>query len=309
MSSQTSQATGKQRNIVFITGGTGFVGSKVVEAIRRDHQVRLLVRPGSRPSTPAGVDLVEGDVTDRESLRGQMDGCDTVVHLVGIIEENGASTFDSVIHKGTQHVVAEAKEADVTRFIHMSALGAQQNPEYGYHTAKFESEEVVKTSGLDFTIFRPSVIFGKGDGFITVLAGVVKSFPLIPIVGSGKAKFQPVQIDDVAESFSRAVNDPIGTSNKTYELGGARPYTYEQMIDTIAAKVGKKKPKIHVPLPLMKVAVKFSEPLPKALRPPVTSEQLKMLSLDNSTEHSATGDLLGRGPVALENGIDYLLPN
>lgn len=305
----SSKPSDKPRTAVFITGGTGFVGSKIVDAIRRDHHVRMLVRPGSRPPVLAGVDVVEGDVTDRERLRGQMQGCDTVVHLVGIIEEHGSATFDAVIHQGTQHVVAEAKDSGVTRFVHMSALGAQRNPDYGYHTAKFESEEAVMNSGIDFTIFRPSVIFGKGDGFITVLASVVKKFPLIPIVGSGKALFQPVQIDDVADSFAKAVNDPEGTSNGTFELGGARPYTYEEMIDTIAAKLGKKKPKVHVPLPLMKLVVRFSEPLPRALRPPVTSEQLKMLSLDNSTAHSATGELLGREPVALEDGIDYLLSN
>lgn len=296
-----------QNEMIFITGGTGFVGSKITEVLARNHQLRLLVRPDSHPHVPVKAETVKGDVTDRESLRGKMDGCPTVVHLVGIIKEHGDTTFDSVIRQGTVNVLHEARAAGAKRFIFMSALGAHRDPNYGYHTAKYEAEEAVKASGIDYTIFRPSVIFGEGDGFVSVLAGVVKSFPITPIAGTGKAKFQPVQVDDVADCFVKAVDDPERTSGQIFELGGAKPYSYDEMIDVIAAKLGKKRPRIHIPLPMMKTVVAISQPLPKALRPPVTGEQLKMLSLDNSTEHSATRELIGREPVALQNGIDYLL--
>jgi NADH dehydrogenase len=188
----------------------------------------------------------------------------------------------------------------------MSALGAQNNPRYGYHTAKYRAEQAVRNSGIPFTIFRPSVIFGPGDGFINTLAGVVRTFPVIPVVGSGQTKFQPVYVGDVADCFARAVNDPAETTNKVYELGGPRPYTYEEMLDAIAAELGKKKPKVKVPVGLMKIVVGASQPLPKALRPPVTGEQLKMLSLDNSTGASATEELIGRKPMSLEEGIGYI---
>lgn len=302
-----SLTTVTDQDPIFITGGTGFVGSRITDVLSRNHPLRVLARPGSKPSLPAKVEIVEGDVTDRESLRGKLSGCTTVVHLVAIIEEHGAATFDSVIRQGTVNVLDEARAAGVKRFILMSALGAHRDPSYGYHTAKYEAEEAVKASGLDYTIFRPSVIFGEGDGFISVLAGVVKSFPITPIAGSGKAKFQPIQVDDVAECFAKAVDDPEKARGQTYELGGAKPYTYDEMISVIAAKVGKKSPKVHIPLPLMKTVVALSQPLPKAIRPPVTAEQLKMLSLDNSTKDSATPELLGRKPIALEDGIDYLL--
>lgn len=302
-----SRQRAAQDDIIFITGGTGFVGSQIVKVLAQSNQLRLLIRPDSQPHVPTEAETVKGDVTDRESLREKMDGCITVVHLVAIIEEHGDATFDSVIRQGTVNVLDEAKAAGVKRFIFMSALGAHRDPNYGYHTAKYEAEEAVRASGVDYTIFRPSVIFGEGDGFISVLAGVVKSFPITPIAGTGKAKFQPVQVDDVADCFAKSVNDPEKTSGQTYELGGARPYTYDEMIGVIAAKLGKKRPRVHIPLAMMKTVVAISQPLPKALRPPVTGEQLKMLSLDNSTEHSATGELIGREPVALENGIDYLL--
>jgi len=290
---------------IFVTGGTGFVGKNIVRVIK-DHPLRLLMRTPSSKSAEAGIEYVEGDVTDPASLNGKMDGCDVVVHLVGIIEETGTTTFDNVIRQGTANVVAEAKRAGVRHFIHMSALGAQNDPKYGYHTAKYLAEQAVKNSGLVYTIFRPSVIFGPGDGFITTLAGVVRSFPVIPVVGTGQTKFQPVQIDDVADAFARAVNDPSHTANQTYELGGARPYTYEEMLDTIANELDKSKRKIKVPVGLMKIVVMTAQPLPKALRPPVTGEQLKMLGLDNSTNNSATQTLIGRKPVALEEGIGYI---
>jgi len=300
---------------LFITGATGFVGTGIMRALGRgvgqapsggfaNMAIRSLIRkPGD---SPAGVEPVVGDVTDPETLWGKMDGIDTVIHLVGIIEEHGDVSFDAIIRQGTENIVQEASRAGVRHFILMSALGAHDNPDYPYHQAKFRAEQVVKASGLSYTIFRPSVIFGKGDGFITVLAGLVRSFPIIPVVGSGESKFQPVQLDDVGSAFAYAVAHPAETSDKSYDLGGAKPYTYEEMLDVIAAELGKKKPKVHVPLGLMKPVVRLSSPLPKALRPPVTMEQLKMLGLDNSTEDSATERLIGRKPVALEDGIGYI---
>lgn len=253
-----------------------------------------------------GVKTIAGDVTDPGSLVGNLDGFDAVIHLVAIIEEHGNATFDGVIRRGTENVVTAARMAGIPRFIHMSALGAQDSRAYPYHHAKWWAERAVLESGMEWTIFRPSVIFGEGDGFISVLAGVVRQFPLTPIAGSGKSMFQPVLVDDVADSFVRAVEDPGLTRGQIYELGGARPYSYGEMIDLIAKHEGVHRPKVHIPLPLMKSVVGVSGFLPKAMRPPVTSEQLKMLSLDNSTAQSATELLIGRPPVALEDGMGYL---
>jgi NADH dehydrogenase len=117
----------------------------------------------------------------------------------------------------------------------------------------------------------------------------------------------PVSVAEVAEAYARAVDDPEARG-KLYELGGARVYTYEELIDVVASKLGKKKRKVHVPVRLMKPVVKLAKPLPKSVRPPVTEEQLKMLALDNSTNKSATQQLVGHPPLPLEDGIDYILP-
>jgi NADH dehydrogenase len=293
---------------IFLTGGTGFVGSALRDALR-GRRLRLLVRD---PAKHAGLDserveLATGDVTDPESLRGAMDDCDAVIHLVAIIAERGGTTFDGVIRQGTVNVLEEAKRADVGRFLHMSALGARDAPAFPYLHAKHQSEQAVREEGIPWTIFRPSVIFGPHDEFINKLAGVVRSFPLIPVVGDGRSLFQPVSVRDVADAYVRAFDDPRASS-EIYELDGPEVFTYEEMLDVIAGHLGKRKRKVHVPVGLMKVAVSLSRPLPAKLRPPVTTEQLKMLALDNATERSATAELIGRAPLSLRDGIGYIRP-
>ncbi len=291
---------------VYITGGAGFVGGNIREALG-GRPLRLLVRDRSKFSGDAtgDVEVVEGDVTKPDSLRGTMDGCSAVIHLVAIISEEGGATFDGVIHQGTVHVVEEAKRAGIGRFIHMSALGARDNADFPYMQAKWQAEQAVQASGIPWTIFRPSVIFGPGDEFINQLASVIRTFPVIPVVGDGKTKFMPVYVKDVAAAYKRALDD-ASTSSEIYELGGPKIFTYEELLDTIAVKLEKRKPKAHVPVGLMMPVVKFSKSLPKALRPPVTEQQLKMLALDNSTNQSATAELIGHPPMSLTEGIDYI---
>jgi uncharacterized protein YbjT (DUF2867 family) len=292
---------------ILVTGGTGFVGGAIVAALG-DRPLRLLVRDRTKATkfVASNIEFVEGDVTVPETLPAAVQGCDTVIHLVGIIEESGSATFDGVIRQGTINVVNAAKDAGVRRFIHMSALGASDRPGFGYMIAKWEAEKAVKATDFAWTIFRPSVIFGPGDGFVNALAGVVRSFPVIPVVGDGQTKFQPVSVKDVADAYVAAVADPA-TAGKTFEIGGPDMLTYEQMLDLIAAKLGKKKRKVHMPVRLMKAVVTLSSPLPKAIKPPVTSEQLKMLALDNSSAYSATEKLIRRPPLRLRDGIDYVL--
>ena len=289
---------------ILITGGTGFVGSQIRDHLA-DRELSLLVRDPSSAAHVRTAKVVRGDVTDPASLATAMSGVETVIHLVAIIEESGGRNFDVIIRQGTENIVQAARAAGVRRFIHMSALGAQNNPAYPYLHAKWGAEQAVRDSGMDWTIFRPSVIFGPGDGFINVLANLVRKAPVIPVVGSGASNFHPVAVADVADAYKRALDDPA-TISQTYEIGGGEIYTYEQMLDLIAAHLNTRKPKVHMPVGLMKLVVNFSSPLPKPLRPPVTREQLNMLGLDNCTDASATGDLIGRPPVSLRDGMSYI---
>jgi NADH dehydrogenase len=294
---------------IFVTGGTGFVGERVLQALA-GRKVRLLVRDRAKHAqlASADVELVEGDVTHPESLRGALDGCSVVINLVAIIEESRDATFDRVIRHGTENVVAEARRiGGIRRFVQMSALGATNNPHFPYFHAKWLAEQAVQASGLVWTIFRPSIIFGPGDGFINVLADLVRKAPVVPVVGNGRTKFMPLSVDEVGEIFARAIDDPAA-AGKVYELGGGKVYTYEELLDLVAMTLGKKKRKVHVPVRVMVPVVKLSKPLPRSLRPPVTEEQLRMLAIDSSTNRSATARLLGHPPRSLEEAIDYIAP-
>ena len=291
---------------VFVTGGTGFVGRNIVNALG-ERPMRVLARDkrAARAITGPNVEIAEGDVTKPETLRGVMDGCEAVIHLVAIIAEEGDATFDTVISQGTVNVVHEAQRAGIARLVHMSALGTRNDPRFNYYEAKWQAEQAVARSGIPWTIFRPSVIFGPGDEFITTLARLVRVAPVIPIVGSGRSAFQPVSVSEVALAFARALADP-STAWQIYELGGGKTYTYEEMIDVISSHLGRARPKIHVPTALMELIVTLCKPLPSMLRPPVTEEQLKMLAIDNTTHRSATAALIGREPLRLEDGIEYI---
>lgn len=302
MSTTAAPVTGR----IFIAGGTGFVGSQVRSALA-GRPLRLLARDRVAHAALAGgdVEVAAGDVAKPATLRGVMQGCQAAINLAAVIEERGDTTFDAVIRQGTINLLAEAERAGVTRFLQMSAMGARADPCYPYLEAKWQAEQAVEGSSLAWTIFRPSVIFGPGDGFINALAGVVRHFPVVPVVATGETKFQPVAVADVAAAFARASDDPQ-TAYRVYELGGPEVLTYEQMLDLIAAQLGRHRPKVHLPVALVRPIVKLAKPLPRALRPPVTEEQLKMLSLDNCSDHSATEELVGRAPARLADGIGYV---
>lgn len=294
----------KNENRIFLTGGTGFVGTAIQKALK-GHPLTLLVRKGSTGPRNPDATYITGDVTDPGSLSGTMDGCSIVIHLVAIIEEQGDISFDRVIRQGTDHVVAEARRAGVEHIILMSALGARNEPHYPYYYAKYRAEQAVEQSGIPWTVFRPSIIFGPNDGFINKLADLVRSAPVVPIAGDGTARFQPVSVAEVAESFAWAANhtESIG---QTYELGGPETLTYDQIIALIQRQLGTSKRTIHLPAGLVRGVVSLSSPLPASLRPPVTRDQLNMLKIDNTTGHSATAELIGHPQLHVKDGIGYL---
>lgn len=303
MAENAAASPGPVSGRIAIFGGSGFVG-RGLQAALTGRPFRVVVRhPGTALDDTA--DIVAGDVTKPETLPMALKGCDAIINLVAIIAETDDATFDGVIRQGTVNLLLAAQRAGIRRFIQMSALGAQHDPQFAYFEAKWQAEQAVRQSSLDWTIFRPSIIFGPGDGFINQLADVVRAFPLIPVVGNGQSKFQPVARDDVATAFAHAVDHP-DTIGQLYELGGPDVFTYEQLLDLIGKTLGKRKPKIHVPMPMMRVIVQLSQPLPAKLRPPVTLEQLKMLKVDNCTDRSATAELIGRPPRPLRGNIDYI---
>ncbi len=228
---------------------------------------------------------------------------EAVIHLAAIIRERRGATFHQVNYLGTRELVAAARAAGVRRFLYMSNVGARPDPAFPFLRSKWLAEEEVKASGLACTIFRASVIFGQGDEFITTLARLIGRLPLVPVIGSGHTRFQPVWVRDVAACIAAALDDPASV-DQTIPLGGPEHLSYEQILDTIMQVLWLRRAKMHIAAGLMRPVVWLMERL--LSHPPLTSAQLAMLKMDNITELDAISSRFGFEPTPLREGIGYL---
>jgi uncharacterized protein YbjT (DUF2867 family) len=276
-----------------IIGGTGFVGSYLVDKLCAEgHQVRLLVRAGSEHKVSAhqAVEVVAGDVGDEASVRACITGCDATVYLIGILREDleAGISFDALQRRGAERAIAVAQELGVQRFLLMSANGidAAATP---YQITKLQAEETLKASGLDWSIFRPSVIFGDPRGrmeFCSQLKAELIDSPvpaplfyegLLP-VNAGGFELGPVHVDDVVAAFAAALEQQQSIG-QTYELCGPVAYSWKEILKAIAAATGKKK--LMLPAPAMFIAP-VAGLLDRFSWFPVTRDQLLMLLAGNT---------------------------
>ena len=271
---------------VFITGGTGFVGSVVSEKIKSSGaSVTLLERNKSK--IPAlkerGFDIFEGTVDEKDALNGFLSSnkFDAIINLIGIIKSLPGFSFYKVHVDYVAALLELAKKNGIERFIHMSALGASVS-DSEYFTTKFEGESLVRNSGLKWTVFMPSLIFGDNAAFFDDLIHLVKSRAVVPIIGTGETKFAPVDVFSVAEAYNSALHNEK-TINKVFRLCGPDIYTFEEIIDLIMEVSPPKKLKVHAPSFVAEKSLKIIEKLsPSSARHmPITSDQIKMLKYDN----------------------------
>lgn len=299
---------------VAVTGATGFVGGYVVnELLRRGHKVRVLVRgPESRSRFNLPVESAGGDVCDPASLDAFASGCDALVHLVGIIHEKAGRSFDQIHRQGTENVVVAASRAGVAKYVHMSAMGSSASSASEYGRTKAMGEEAVKRSKLDWTIFRPSIIFGPGDGFVSLLARIVRRKPgFIPVIGPGTVKFMPVSVRDVARLFADALEKP-DASRRSFEVGGPGTFTLDEINREIASALGKSgKPIVHFPLWIGSFFAASMSLVPRWILPEplLTRDQLRSLSQDSVGDTSGTVAVFGPIERDFPTGIrEYLRP-
>jgi len=299
---------------ILVTGGTGFVGTHVVnDLLRRKHDVAVLARhaESTRNRYNHPVTTLPGDVLDAASLARACAGREAVVHLVGIIHEEGNQTFDRIHRVAAGNVIAAAERTGVRRLLHMSAMGSSEDSPSEYGRTKAAGQRAVQESGLDWTIFRPSIIFGPGDGFVTLLAGVIRGNPaFIPVIGSGRTRFMPVSVRDVARVYSEALGKPE-TARRVFEVGGPQTFTLNEIYREIAAAVGKpRKPLLHLPLWWGRFLAGRFEWLARKgwiADPPLTRDQLLSLSRDNTADLSQTVAVFGESWRDLRSGIrEYL---
>ncbi|RME94506.1 MAG: complex I NDUFA9 subunit family protein [Verrucomicrobia bacterium] len=302
---------------VLVTGGAGFVGRAVVAALLEEgHEAVVLAR---RPDTPAartlaardGVRVVAGDILDPASLPSALESADAVVHLVGIISECGRQTFDRVHRLGTQHLLQAVRQTGrIRRFIHISALGTRPDAPSRYHQSKWAAEQAVRASGLDWTIFRPSLIFGPGDQFVNRFARMSRWSPILPIPGSGRGTMQPVAVEVVAAAFARALTEPRAIG-RTFDLVGPEEMTLAQILDHILAACGRRRWKLRIPGPLARIQAAILEWLwPRLLkRPaPLNRDQLLMLEERNTGDPRPAIELFGLPVIRFAQGLRQMFP-
>jgi uncharacterized protein YbjT (DUF2867 family) len=244
---------------IFLAGASGYVGSRVLaDLLSAGHQVTALIHSSHSleeiTCANPNVSVVQGDVARPEDMfRAVPLGTEAIIYLPGLLRESPRKeiTFRSVHVEGVRNVLAAAMQAGATRWIQMSALGTKPNSITAYYRTKWEAEELIRTSGLDWTILRPSLIFDDRPrhehNFADEIAKAIRMAPFVPILGNGQFLFQPVSVDDVSRTIVQTLSKP-NTIGKIYEIGGPETLSYRELVSAIAHAMGSKKPAVQIPL-------------------------------------------------------------
>jgi uncharacterized protein YbjT (DUF2867 family) len=287
--------------MILVTGASGYVGHTLVhQLVTAGKPVRAMVRSQEKTAARLAdvqdkIEIVQGDVTQPDTLAPALDGVSAVVHLVAIaIEKRGGPTYEQVNMQGTINMVNAAEAAGVRRFINMSQNGADSALPYRFLASKGKAQDAVAASGLDWTALCPSVIWGPQDEFANVQARLVKLTPLVfPIVGDGRAKFQPVWVGDVVEATARCLDDDA-TIGQELGLGGPEVLTYREIVQRVLAALGARRWAVRVPVPVLRpVVALMGLALPN---PPVTTGLLDLLKVDNVVEDNALVEVFNIDP-------------
>lgn len=306
---------GNAKPSLFIAGATGFVGRHLLQALPAEGQnVRCLVRSQSKAElcSAYGFDTFNGNITDRERLRGSLEGVKTVIHLVGIIEEHNEQTFERVHLEGTANLIEESLSSSVKHFFYQSALGASLESPFPYYRTKAEAEEIVKRSGIPYTIFRPSLIVGPGDKFSKSIVELLQLGPVVPVPGNGKSRMQPVFISDWVQCMMQVIESGEA-SGKVYEFGGPEQLSYNDILNVYMRVLGQPKRLMHIPPSLTKAGIPLTgifSPVAKSVGlklPSITSDQVDMLQIDNITGIDSLQKLFGFEPLQFEEAVKRTL--
>jgi uncharacterized protein YbjT (DUF2867 family) len=293
--------------LVTIYGGSGFIGRYVTQTLARTGaRLRIAVR---RPNLaghliPLGdvgqIALFQANLRDRDSVRRAADGADAIVNLPGVLYESGKQTFRAVQAEGARNAAEAARDLGVRAFVHVSALGANGNSRSRYARAKAEGESAVLAAFPKAVILRPSVVFGPEDQFLNRFASMAAMSPVLPLIGGGRTRFQPIYVGDVARAVEAGL-DGRAEPGAIYELGGPQILTFREILDLIAQYTGKKRSYFPLPFWLAKIQALF---LGLAPNPPLTVDQVRLLQSDNVVSAEAIQERralesLGVNPLSL----------
>lgn len=289
------------------------------------HTVRALARQGWRvraavrrpdlaghlqPMGSVGqIHAVQANVRYPDSVRAAVEGADAVVNLVGVLAPTGKQSFDAVHLTGAEAVARATAEAGIAHLVHMSALGADAESNAKYARSKGLGERAVLAAHAGAVIVRPSIVFGPEDEFFNRFAGMAATGPLLPLIGGGKTRFQPVFVGDLAEAMRNACHGE-GTPGTTYELGGPETYTFRQLLDRTQEWAGHERGYFHMPFWFAKLAAMATWPLPNSIRP-ITVDQVRMLEKDNvvSAEAMDEGRTIQALGIEAPHSISAIVPH
>jgi len=296
---QPQPLSADKKRPVLVTGAAGLVGIHTCRELSKNGwQVRALIRDPARAAMALGqlpVEFRVGDVRDASTLRSSLSGCGAVVHLAAIAIEKKGESYAESNTAATERLISAARAESVQRLIFMSQNGADSRSPYPFLHSKGVAQNSVKTSGLGWTILRPSVIFGPEDQFVNVLGRLIRLTPKIfPLPGGGTARFQPIAADDVARVIRLSL-EKKETVNQVYDLGGAIPLTLRQMTERILTAMGTDRKLVSVPIKLLRPLVAMAQRfLPN---PPVTLSLLDLLALDNTVANNALSEYFKIVPI------------
>lgn len=287
-----------------VLGGSGFIGRYVVQRLaargdvipvgcRRAEEAKFL-KPLGNVGQIATLNLAIGD---EQVMPAFLAGNDALVNCVGILRESGAQSFARVHHTGPARLARLAREAGIERFVHISAIGADPRSPSAYARTKAEGEAAVRDAFPTVTILRPSLVFGPEDQFFNRFAAMATVSPVLPLIGGGHTRFQPVYVGDVADAVVKCLDDPA-TAGRTYELGGPKIYTFRELIELLLGEIRRKRLLIDLPFGLATFQARLMSVLPS---PPLTPDQVELLKRDNVVSSGAmTLAALGIAPTAVE---------
>jgi NADH dehydrogenase len=277
---------------VSVFGGTGFLGRRLVRRLAADGAaVRVAVRHPDRARSALGaagierVTVFRADVRDQGAVAGVVAGADAVVDAVSAYVETGGVMFEAVHERGAETLAREAAAAGVARFVLVSGIGADPESASAYIRSRGRGERVVQEAFPGATIVRPSAMFGRGDALFGTLAHLARLLPVLPLIGGGHARLQPVFVEDVAEAIARILADPA-TAGRTYELAGPEVYTMRELVMIVLRTIGIRRALVPVPFAVAEIQARLFELLPN---PPLTTGQVDLLRADNVASGTLPG--------------------
>jgi Predicted nucleoside-diphosphate-sugar epimerases len=296
------------QGLVTVFGGSGFVGAQAVRVLaRRGWRVRVAVRNPNQAvelkpaGDPGQIQLIRCDVNDPAQVAEACRGANAVVNLIGILFESGKRTFEAMHVDAARRIAEQARTAGVSRFVQVSAIGADAEGKSAYARSKAAGEAAVREVFPDAVILRPSVVFGPGDDFLNRFAVMATFAPALPLVGLGRTKFQPVYVGDVAEAIARSVED-VSLAGRTFELGGPATLTFEEVLRLVLRETGRARLLAPLPFSVARAIGSVAQLSAFVGIPPVlTRDQVLSLETDNVVADGAEGlAALGVQPTGME---------